>query len=445
MGKTGDTLVAQRVSQDRFYEKAVQLVREACRQYWLNCDDSYFKTHLLCDEVPVLGLEVEDLEGSYKIQEEEFDCFAQQEDFCVITGKMVAYDSTKIFVFEEEIKVMANCVLKDGEIYFSGIHMYAKHKKVLSIDEKKSPSFYYRKLMKNMCDVLIETKAEENYFVFDEEKYYALFGDRPKFDNMDQWFWHVCENYVLKQDLEKLDLFRDNDIEKRLENEDLIIETTFRIQRGEKKEIVWVNMVIVFVLDITGKSIGNVFVMLNDCTREMEEKISNIEYARTDYLTHISNRRHAEEQINKQIQELGQGTVILFDVDKFKLVNDSFGHITGDDLLIKISKNVSKKIKEGDVFGRLGGDEFVVYLKRTGDKMQDKKRLLEVFEATKFHYSEKGVEMDIHCSAGVVTFESKDVDFDQLYQRADKALYEAKNAGRDTMRECKYTKMETLA
>ena len=119
------------------------------------------------------------------------------------------------------------------------------------MEEGKTPSFYYKELMNRMCDLLLETKAEEDYFVFDSEKYFKLFGEKPEFRNMDQWFWHLCDKFVVPQDLEKLDLFRDSDIEKRIQNDDLIIETTFRIQRIGG-EIVWLHMHIVFVLDIRG-------------------------------------------------------------------------------------------------------------------------------------------------------------------------------------------------
>lgn len=419
-------------SANEFNDLAIRLVKKASEKYWLNKNASIFEQHLLEKDVPVIGLDCADMEGEYKIADSTYQVFSLQDNMCVVTGKLTVYDTNKIFTFQEAVDVLVNCVQKEDEIYFSGIHMSINKKKILSVDEKKSPGFYYRKLMNSMCDLLLEAKAEDDYFVFDEAKYFALFGEKQKFDNMDQWFWHICEKCVLKQDLEKLDLFRDSDLEKRLENDDLVFDTTFRIRRG-KSEIVWIHMLVVFILDITGETIGNVFVMLSDCTKEMNEKLNNIEYARTDYLTQIWNRRYTEELVESKIKQNGKGIFILFDVDKFKKVNDSFGHITGDDLLVKISSKVKGKLQEDDVFGRLGGDEFVVYLKRSGDEIADKKRILDIFNSTKFHYCEKGVEMDIHCSAGVVIFDEKDICFDKLYERADKAMYEAKQSGRDTM------------
>lgn len=415
-----------------FYDLSIQTVKNACERYWLDKDVSYFLNHLCREDAPVIGLDLGDEDGFYKIEEASYKGVIQQDNVCIVTASLVIYDTEKVFVFRENVDVMVVCVQEEGEVRFSAVHMSSAKKKILSVDKTKSPSFYYKKLMKNLCDLLIETKAEGDSFVFNEDEYYALFHEKRRFTNMDQWFWHLCENFVYEPDLEKLDLFRESDVEKRLLNEDLVIDTTFRIKRDED-ELVWVRMIVVFILDITGESIGDVFIMLDDCTQEMAEKMKNLEFARTDYLTKIWNRRYTEELVEKRIRDNKKGIFILFDIDKFKTVNDSYGHLTGDDLLIKISESVGKHLGPEDVFGRLGGDEFVLWLSGSDDKETDKMRIWEIFESTKFRYSEKEVSMDIHCSAGVVFFDDEATGFEELYDKADKAMYQAKGAGRNTI------------
>lgn len=415
-----------------FYDSSIQTVKNACERYWLDKDISYFVNRLCREDSPIIGMDCGDEDGFYKIEQSDYKGCMQSDNLCIVTATLTVYDTEKVFMIPEEVEVMVVCVQENGNICFSAVHMSVRKKKILNLDNVKSPSFYYKKLMRNLCDLLIETKAEGDSFVFNEDEYYALFHEKRKFTNMDQWFWHLCENYVLEQDLEKLDLFRESDVEKRLLNEDLVIETTFRIRR-EPGEIVWVKMIIVFILDITGESIGDVFIMLKDCTQEINEKMKNLEFARIDFLTKIWNRRYTEELISSKIRESGKGIFILFDIDKFKNVNDSYGHLTGDDLLIKISESVTGKLCDGDVFGRLGGDEFVLWLMGSGDKEADKNRIWEIFESTKFRYSEKDVYMDIHCSAGVVFVEDETMEFDELYAKADKAMYQAKGAGRNTI------------
>lgn len=415
-----------------FYDSSIQTVKNACERYWLDKDVSAFVGRMYREDSPLLGMECGDEDGFYKIEKSNYKGYIQSDNSCIVTSEMTVYDTEKVFKIPEEVETTVVCIQEGTDIKFTAVHMAIKKKQMMSLVNVKSPSFYYKKLMRNLCDLLIETKAEGDSFVFNEDEYYALFHERRKFINMDQWFWHLCENFVVEQDLEKLDLFRDSDVEKRLVNEDLVIETMFRIRR-EPNEIVWVKMLIAFVLDITGQSIGDVFIMLTDCSQEINEKMKNLEFARTDFLTKIWNRRYTEELIGKQIRENGKGIFILFDIDKFKTVNDSYGHITGDDLLKKISENVADKLGNNDVFGRLGGDEFVLWLSGSDDKEADKNRVWEIFESTKFRYREKDVEMDIHCSAGVVFLDDNTMSFEELYDRADKAMYQAKGAGRNTI------------
>lgn len=420
------------MNENSFYDLSIQTVKNACERFWLDKDVSYFMNHLYKEDTPVIGMDMGDEDGFYKIDDAIYEGVVQNDDVCIVTAKLVLYDTEKIFMLRENVDALVVCIKQGEEVRFSAVHMASSNQKLIMPSNVKGPSFYYRKLMKNMCDLLIETKAFGDGFRFDEEAYYKIFGEKRSFINMDQWFWHLCENFVVEQDLEKLDLFRDTDIQRRIENEDLVIDTNFRIKRTDG-EIIWVRMVIVFVLDITGESLGDVFLMFTDITKEMNEKMQNLEFARTDYLTGIWNRRYTEELIEERIRNNKEGIFILFDIDKFKEINDSCGHMTGDDLLVKVSKSVEKHLGEMDVFGRLGGDEFVLWLAGSGDKDADKIRIWELFESTKCHYVEKNMDMSVHCSAGVVFVDDEATGFEELYEKADKAMYQAKGAGRNTI------------
>lgn len=420
------------MNENTFYDMSIQAVKNACEKYWLDKDVSYFMNRLCCEDTPVTGMDCAYEDGFYKIEKASYEGVMQPGNICVVTANLILHDTERIFLFREKVDVTVVCVQMQDEVRFASVHMALSVRKTYSDDNAKRPGFYYRKIMGSLCDLLLEAKPEGRDFSFDEEKYEALFGEKRSFTSMDQWFWHLCENYVVEQDLEKLDLFRESDMEKRALNGDFVFDTTFRIKRGED-EIVWIRMMVVFVLDISEGTIGDLFVMLNDCTVEMTEKLKNLEFARTDYLTKIWNRRYTEELIQKRIDDKKKGIFILMDIDKFKSVNDCYGHLTGDDLLIKISKSVGKCLGEEDVFGRLGGDEFVLWLSGSGDREADKTRIWEIFESTKFRYIEKEVEMDIHCSAGVVFFDEEAVSFEELYVKADKAMYQAKGAGRNTI------------
>ncbi|WP_238376489.1 GGDEF domain-containing protein [Thiobacillus denitrificans] len=154
--------------------------------------------------------------------------------------------------------------------------------------------------------------------------------------------------------------------------------------------------------------------------------------ASVDSLTGISNRRHFVEQAKAEISRARrQGlplSVIMFDIDFFKTVNDRFGHEAGDQTLKALTSTVSGNLRAGDIFARLGGEEFILMLpgQGLGDAVQtaDRVRAL-VAETSRTHYP-----VPITLSAGVAGLAGSE-DLDGLLRQADRALYAAKHQGRD--------------
>lgn len=151
----------------------------------------------------------------------------------------------------------------------------------------------------------------------------------------------------------------------------------------------------------------------------------------TDPLTNIPNRKRFEEQLKKEIARSTRYkhalSFVIFDIDFFKLVNDQFGHKTGDLVLKKLVKLTRANIRNIDFIARWGGEEFVIILpcltineaKKTSEKLRSLIKKLKFTE-----------EISITCSFGVTEFMTTDT-ISSMFSRADKALYQAKHAGRD--------------
>lgn len=124
-------------------------------------------------------------------------------------------------------------------------------------------------------------------------------------------------------------------------------------------------------------------------------------------------------------------TVLLFDIDHFKKVNDTYGHDAGDDVLRQISRLIKSNIRQSDIFARHGGEEFTLLLRKTeidiGIKTAEKLR--KSIENLKIETCTGVIPVTI--SIGVVQFSEKAADFDSLISLADEALYEAKDKGRN--------------
>ena len=166
--------------------------------------------------------------------------------------------------------------------------------------------------------------------------------------------------------------------------------------------------------------------------RVKNEKLSNSnknlrQKAYTDALTGIFNRRGLLEYIKTKLFEY-KYSIVIIDIDNFKLVNDIHGHDVGDKVLKHLTKVISKKIRESDVIARWGGEEFVLLVRSSQLEIVQgiaEKLRIEI-EKEKFPIVEK-----ITASFGVSNFKKKEQTFDEVFKNADNALYQAKENGRN--------------
>lgn len=167
---------------------------------------------------------------------------------------------------------------------------------------------------------------------------------------------------------------------------------------------------------------------------ETEEKLR--QYAMTDSLTGIYNRRYffeiALQEIERAKRYQHNLSVILFDIDRFKKVNDTYGHGVGDDVLCMICEECNKNLRENDIFARYGGEEFVILLPETPQEQA-------VFTAERIRKNiaelnipNNGARISITLSFGVAILNTTSCfDLDEILLCADKALYLAKEQGRN--------------
>ena len=156
--------------------------------------------------------------------------------------------------------------------------------------------------------------------------------------------------------------------------------------------------------------------------------------ALTDPLTDIHNRRYLELYMEKAIPICQRNddpmTLIIFDIDHFKSINDSYGHNAGDMVLKKVAEVVKRMIRHSDVFIRTGGEEFIILLPscplQQGIKLAE--RIRKEIESTSFTYKETRIWVTV--SMGITEY-IRGQDLHQFIERADQALYRAKNSGRN--------------
>ena len=183
------------------------------------------------------------------------------------------------------------------------------------------------------------------------------------------------------------------------------------------------------------KDFGYLLMFTNETTHI--NTVHNLESeASMDVLTGLFNRRyfykHAEQIINKARDEFKYTSVVMLDVDRFKNINDRYGHQIGDYILREISGDIKSQLRDCDLSGRYGGEEFIILLSNT-DKEEAKaisERICASIRNKQYTYCDYAIRVTI--SAGVSMFEPLiNTTLDECINIADRALYKAKENGRD--------------
>ncbi|HEU5136721.1 MAG TPA: GGDEF domain-containing protein [Steroidobacteraceae bacterium] len=157
--------------------------------------------------------------------------------------------------------------------------------------------------------------------------------------------------------------------------------------------------------------------------------------AQTDSLTGIANRRHfldrALEVARKDRPQSQTASVLVLDIDYFKLINDAHGHQAGDAAIRHVATLVNASLRSGDVFGRIGGEEFAALLPATDDSTARKvaEHIRQVIEQTPLNHH--GEQIPLTVSIGLMSGPLTGDNIESLIQCADKVMYRAKNAGRN--------------
>jgi len=164
-----------------------------------------------------------------------------------------------------------------------------------------------------------------------------------------------------------------------------------------------------------------------------EEALKSLEHmAVTDGLTQILNRKNITEALEKEIYIASNYhsnlSILLFDIDFFKKVNDQFGHLAGDQVLVDISRNIQSSLRKSDYFGRYGGEEFLVVMPKTDLETAYiiANLIREKIERMVWSFCDGYM---ITVSGGVV--EGNGSDINKMIQQADNLLYTAKERGRN--------------
>lgn len=157
-----------------------------------------------------------------------------------------------------------------------------------------------------------------------------------------------------------------------------------------------------------------------------------------DGLTQIFNKRYFMESLEREIARSSryrrEMTLVMFDIDHFKQINDTYGHLAGDQVLKSLASTIKAKIRREDLFARYGGEEFAIVLPEIDgfNAQQFAEKIRRIVEITDYFF--EGNRIPVTISMGVAVLDAETSDASGLIKKSDERLYEAKKAGRNCVR-----------
>nr|WP_319488803.1 diguanylate cyclase [uncultured Caproiciproducens sp.] len=273
-------------------------------------------------------------------------------------------------------------------------------------------------------DILFEYDIVTDHMDF-SPLFTALTGQYP---HISDFLKDILQNQsICAEDLPQLKALLN---EFRLGNSEYGIEFRFITKMGQH---IWHRVRAKIMYDSYGKpskAVGKAY----NIDIQKKEMLRLMDKSQRDPLTNLFNKTSTQSQIEDHLintNALGKHALMMIDIDNFKAINDQFGHMTGDEVISEISGKLQKLFRTSDVVGRIGGDEFIVFLRdiSTDDLISEKATAMcDVFRNT--HVGEH-LGYKISGSIGIALYPDDGKTYQELYPKADSALYKAKNRGKD--------------
>lgn len=204
----------------------------------------------------------------------------------------------------------------------------------------------------------------------------------------------------------------------------------------------WVDLDIVPVMNAAGLCVNYIGIQ-RDITEKKKAQVLVEQLAHQDALTGLANRRLLADRLKQTLAACARQPVysglLMIDLDNFKSLNDTFGHLPGDALLVEVACRLTACVRDVDTVARSGGDEFVVLIQRVGIDPAEAASNAETVARKILHrlgqnFTFEETSYHLTASLGIALFNSTKLPMDELLKQSDLAMYQAKAAGRNTFR-----------
>ncbi len=210
---------------------------------------------------------------------------------------------------------------------------------------------------------------------------------------------------------------------------------TFEHEEGSGDDSRWAEATYIPQLDDDGKEVVGIHMMMHDITDKKHEQGRLLQLAQVDSLTGLLNRAGFEKKLAQALEDAHEQqslmALLYLDIDHFKSINDTHGHLVGDALLRAFSGRLSRALRSVDTIARLGGDEFTVIMEDLTHTEDAEKTAGKIVDSMRALFKLEGLPLSITASIGVAFCPGTLMDAKDLIRQADDMLYQAKASGRN--------------
>lgn len=345
---------------------------------------------------------------------------------------MLRFDMDQLIDMFEKVWEYQSIILTVGGLILVILLIYAltsyrskvkKQEKVL--EELKVQEETYRIMAEISNDILFEYHIFEDLMVF-SSKFPENFGRKGTMERYAELKEEI--QFIHKDDTPAFESFC-----KLLGGEKQKFEVEFRMKKLAG-DYVWCYVCGQTVYNTTTNVPLKVVGKLANIDMQKRE-VEKLQFkAEMDAMTKIYNKVATREKINACIEnsrKQDKHALLIVDMDNFKKINDTFGHLKGDEVLKEGVGHLKNMFRGDDIIGRIGGDEFVVFMSNVTSREDIVKKARSIGKAFLKTHSQDGVDVTVSASIGISIYPMDGGDYEELLDKSDKALYEVKKNGKN--------------
>ena len=312
---------------------------------------------------------------------------------------------------------------RDGKVFSYNVVINITESKIIQ-EKLRLSEERYRIIISQTEDIIFEWNINEDTINF-SENWKNKFNYESTIDDISKKIYDT--EIIYKDDIKKFGKALNSVVNGERYQE---VEIRFRKSNGE---YIWCKVRVTAIFDQNGdifKAVGAII----DIDKQKTESEKLLFKAQRDDLTSLYNKGTVQSKIEEYMQNEGlntKGALFMIDVDNFKAINDNLGHLVGDTVLSSISSMISEVFNENSIVGRIGGDEFIVFLKNIDSEEFMYKKADDLVKGFRSNFEGETKDYKVSGSIGIAKYPEHGKSFKELFINADKAVYLAKNKGKD--------------